>query len=164
MAKEVVAWDSCIIIDAISKTPDKYSAIVPMLLRAESGDLRIVISMASVSEVLYVRGLVTQKMRQEDPNDLIRRWFNNEYLALRNVDFGVGLKSAELRRHHRGLTPVDSIILATAFVTGVTTLVTYDRNDKQGKIGLLNLDKKLGPNAPRICRPEEYTINPQLPL
>ena len=120
--------------------------------------------MASVAEVMYLPGLVAQNMRQEDQNDLIRRWFGNEYLALRNVDFGVGLRSAELRRHHTGLTPVDSIILATAILNGVTTLVTYDYNDKQGKIGLLKLDQKLGPNTPRICRPEEYTIAPQLAL
>ena len=164
MAKEVVAWDSCIIIDAISKNPDKYSSILPMVLRAESGDLQIVVSMASVAEVMYLRGLVAQNIRQEDQNDLIRRWFENEYLALRNVDFGVGLKSAELRRHHRGLTPVDSIILATAILNEVTTLVTYDYSDKQGTIGLLKLDQKLGSNAPRICRPEEYTIAPQLAL
>ena len=164
MAKEVVAWDSCIIIDAISKNPGKYSSIVPMLLRAESGELQIVVSMASVSEVMYIDGLVAQNMRQEDQNDLIRRWFENEYVVPRNVDFGVGLKSAELRRHHKGLTPVDSIILATAILNEVTTLVTYDHNDKHGEIGLLKLDRKLGANAPRICRPEEYTITPQLEL
>lgn len=164
MPREVIAWDSCIIIDAIGRTHDRVSAIDPMLRKAEAGNLQIVVSMASVAEVVYLGEFAKTGMEQNDQNDLIRRWFDNEYVILRNVDFGVGLKAAELSRQHKGMTPLDSIVLATAILSEVTTLVTYDNNTRQGRVSLLGLDGKLGDGAPRILPPEDYTIEPQFPF
>lgn len=164
MTKEIVAWDSCIIIDAIAKTPDRYPAIAPMIRRAESEELSIVVSSASVAEVLYLPGFQAVGKTQEEQNDLIEKWFDNSYLVKRNVDFGVGLKAAELRRQFQGLTPVDSIILATALLHEADTLVTYDETDEGGKVGLLKLQGKLRNSSLRIAKPENYSPQTEIPI
>lgn len=64
MDKELVAWDSCIIIDAIQRTKGRYSAIQPMVRKAESADLSIIVSMASIAEVMYLREFAVAGMSQ----------------------------------------------------------------------------------------------------
>ncbi len=152
-----MAWDSCIIIDAIQRKEGRYSAIQPMVRKAENAGLFIIVSMASIAEVMYLREFAAAGMSQKDQNDLIEKWFDNKYLIKRNVDFGVGKEAASLRRRFKGLTPVDSIILATAIVNKADTLITYDANNEGGRVALLDLDGKLGNSDTRISLPEDYT-------
>ena len=156
MAKRRIAWDSCIIIDAIQKEPRRYPSISPMVTKAESDDLQIVVSTASVAEVLYLKALSAEGMSQEDQNDLIEKWFDNHYLIKQNADFGTCRAAADLRRRFK-LTPVDSIILATATVAEVEALITYDGQSKPDTVSLLGLNGELGRDGPRIERPEKYT-------
>ena len=150
MAKEIVAWDSCIIIDAIQQETNRYPSIFPMIRKAEAGDLLIVISMASISEVLYLRELTAKGLSEEEQNNLIEKWFDSSYIVKRAVDFGVGKKAAELRRQFQTLTPVDSMILATAVLVEADVLVTYDDGGSGDSIGLLELNGKIGASAPKI--------------
>ena len=161
--KERISWDSCIIIDAIQKEPRRYPWISSMVTKAEAGNLEIVVSTVSVSEVLYLPEMTAQGMSQEDQDDLIEKWFDNSYLIKRNADFGTCQEAAKLRRRFR-VTPVDSIILATAIRAEVTTLVTYDGENGKDRGSLLALDGQLDKDGPRIARPEDYTIIPELPL
>ncbi len=97
-----------------------------MVRKAEKDDLFIIVSMASIAEVMYLDEFTSKGMSQKDQNDLIEKWFDNGYLIKRNVDFGVGKEAASLRRTFNGLTPVDSIILATAMMNKADALITYD--------------------------------------
>ena len=164
MSKETIMWDTCVIIDAITQSHERYHHIAPMVHRAEANDLQIVISMASVAEIFFLRELRAQGVSQEEQNEMIRRWFDNSYIVKRNVDLFVGLKAGELRRQHQSLTTVDSIILATATLFDVTALVTIDGARAKGAGGLTQLDGRLGDNAPRIVTPENYATPGSLNL
>lgn len=164
MRDEVIAWDSCIILDAIQKSGD-WDSIAPMVNLGLAGDLRIVVSAMSVAEVYYLRCLSAQGMPQDQQNDLIARWLDSEYLAKRSVDLGVAEAAAEICRQVKGkLSPPDSIIVATALMHGAAALITYD--DNQGK-SLLAQDQKFArPDGGklRICRPQDWnqSNSPQL--
>lgn len=156
MTTEKIAWDSCIIIDAIQKEPERWPAIEPMARRAESGDLSIVVSTVSLAEVVYLREFATTGMSQADQDDLIKRWFDNDYVYTRNADIGICEEAAKLGRAHR-VTPLDSIILATAVLTETKVLVTYDDAGKSSTgVSLLDLDSKVtaGRDLLRIVTPE----------
>ena len=52
---EAVLWDTCVVIDAIQKTPGRYEYIAPFITSAEEGKLKIVISMMTVSALVYLK-------------------------------------------------------------------------------------------------------------
>ena len=158
MPKEIIAWDSSVIIDAIQNHPTRYADIQPMIRRAEADDLLIVVSTASIAEVIYLRELSANGMTQEDQNDLIQKWLDNSYLIKRVADLEVCTKAAEIRRAHDKVTPVDSIIVATAALSGVDALVTYDGIGDD--VGLLQLNDKI--NGLRIVEPGNYSIQHEL--
>ena len=156
MSKRIIAWDSCIIVDAIQKHSQKYAAIQPMILNAEKGDLKIVVSSLSAAEVKYLRELSANGMSQTEQDDLIDRWFNNDYIEMRNADFGTCKYAADIGRIHANLSPTDAVILATTIRSESPMLITYD-NGKTGKFdGLLSLDGRVGNPAIKICKPEDY--------
>lgn len=164
MRDEVIAWDTCIIIDAIQRTGE-WDCIAPMVNLAQDDDLKIVVSAMCVAELHYLRKLAGEGMGQPEQNDLIARWLDNEYLVKRAVDLGVAETAAEICRTVRGaLSPPDAIIVATALMHGASALITYD--NKQGE-SLLKQDQKIArPEGGmlRICRPQNWnqTNSPQL--
>lgn len=165
MRDEVIAWDSCVILDAIQKTPGRWDAIAPMVNAGQAGELHIIVSAMCVAEVYFLRGLAAQGMAQAQQNEVIARWLDSEYLVKRSVDLGVADAAAEICRTVRGaLTPPDAIVVATALLHGATALITYD--DAKGQ-SLLKQDQKIPcPDGSmlRICRPQDWnqTNSPQL--
>ncbi len=151
MAKEIIALDSCVIIDAIQKEPARYPSIEPIIRKAEANELIILVSTASIAEVMYCKELVAKGLTQEQQDDLIGKWFETSYLIKRAADFGVCTKAAQLGRLHN-TTPLDSIILATAVLNEADTLVTYD--GENSGIGLLGLDGRIEGGL-RIMLPEK---------
>ncbi len=153
---EIIAWDSCIIIDAIQRDSGRYPHIKPMVSRAEVNDIFILVSTTSIAEVRYCKEFVAQGMTQDNQDEIISRWFDNSYVVKRNADFGICELAAKLGRQYKdsGITPLDSIILATALDRKAGTLVTYD--DK-----LHNLDGEVGSPALRIKLPEDYSPQDQ---
>lgn len=165
MAETILAWDSCIVIDAVQQEPERWPTIQPMVNQAEAGELQIVVSTATIAEVQYLRFLSDQGLSQEAQDDLIERWFDNEYIVKRNADRGVCRLAAELARQHaqkgKPVSPIDSIILATAILAEAEVLVTIDSGDSK-RVGLLELDGKVGDPGLRIKTPDQYTIQPGL--
>ena len=162
MAKEAIVWDSCIIIDAIQQTAGRYQFIEPMLTRAMEGNLKIVISAASIMEVLYLRDFAAQGMDQLEQDDIIRRWLDNSFIIKRTVDIPISLEARTLRVAHQGLTQTDALILATAVVYKVDTLVTYDGNTVGGRVSLLGLDGQIGAPPLRIKTPDDFSRQAEL--
>lgn len=159
--REIIAWDSCIIIDAIQKHPEKYPDIQQMIIKAEAGELSIVISSISLAEVRYCKELNAQGVTQNNQDKLISRWFDNSYVIKRVADVGIcGLAASLGRQYPDNLTPLDSIILSTAIDRKAKTLVTYDDNNGRG--GLLALDGQVGNPPLRIKRPEDWAIQPEI--
>ena len=160
MDKEVVAWDSCIVIDAIQKEASRYPEISPMLRKAEADNLLIVLSTASIAEILYLKELSAKGISQEDQNDMIQKWLDNPYIVKRAADLEVCTKAAEIRRVHGSITPVDSIILSTAVLHNVDALVTYDGSGKDGR--LLQLNEKI--DGLKIIEPGDSSGQAEMPL
>lgn len=165
MRDQVIAWDSCVLLDAIQKTTMRYDAIAPMINLGVAGELKIVLSAMSYAECYFLRGLAAQGMVQAEQNDLIDRWLENNYLAKRAVDFGTSKIAGAICRQFPGkIMPADAIIAATALRHGAKALITYD--DTAGK-SLLACDGKIArPEGGylRICKPAAWNASnsPQL--
>lgn len=169
MAKTTITWDSCVVIEAIQQEPSRYPALLPMIREAETGGLRIVISSASLSEILYLRWLSSQGIPQAEHERRIERWLENEWVTIRIADVGICQDAAHLRRTHRTdsrtLTSVDSIILSTALKTKSDALITYDDGKSEPRqLGLLQLHERVGSPPLRIVLPENWSMQDQLDL
>jgi predicted nucleic acid-binding protein len=160
-----VAWDTCILIDAIQKTPDRFDAIAPMLNLARIGDLKIVLSTVCVAECHYLKELAAQGADQEEQNNLIEKWLEHSFLVKRAADMGTCKVAAQVLRLVRGkLSSSDAIIVATALRHKASALITYD--DTKGK-SLIAQDGKIPDGRGgflRICGPEGWSndSSPQL--
>lgn len=167
MPNQVIAWDTCILIDAIQKTPDKWSFIAPMINEANINEMRIVLSTISIAECYYLKHLASQGLNQAEQNALIDKWLEHSFLVKRAADFGTCKIAAEVGRITKGaLTPNDAIIAATAIRHKASALVTYD--DTAGG-SLLAQDGKIsvgGLPPLRIYTPTQWTkdVNPELPF
>jgi predicted nucleic acid-binding protein len=155
MAEDSIAWDSCVIIDAIQKSEGRYPILRPMINKAMQGDLNIVVSTLSLAETIYLRDLADGGMAQEQQDALIERWFDEPYIIKRNADVSVCTEAAKLARRHRMLAPADAIILATAALSEVDVLITYDGEGRGD--GLLQLDGIVGNPGLRISTPENWS-------
>ncbi len=170
MAKQTVTWDSCIVVDAIQQEPIRYPTIEPMIRAAETGELRVVISTASLAEVFYLGWLSREQgMSQADQNNLIEKWLDQDWITKRNADFGICTGAADLRRQHntaqKQFTSIDAIILSTTLSTKSDALITNDdgRSDNT-QLGLLQLHERVGNPPLRIVRPEEWSVQSEMNL
>lgn len=165
--RDVVLWDSCLIIDAIAKEPEKYKHLLPMLQKAEKKELVIVVSTVSIAEVRYCKELNARGVSQDQQAELIEAWMNSDYVARRNAHSGICRLEAEIGRDvgkdNKNLTPIDSIILATAIQHNVSALLTYD-DGRSNTVGLLELDGKYGDPKLRILHPRDYVKQLEMEL
>lgn len=150
---KIVAWDTCVIIDAIQKTEGKYQLIEPFLKKAEEGNLLIVVSEVCVAEIQFLnkeRELKTPTIKQLEK---VLNWLNNDYIIRKNVDPGVSELASRYGLIHN-ITPLDSIVVANAVFHKVPVLHTFDGTMKKNKKSpLLDLDGKIGDPALKICTP-----------
>jgi len=128
-SKPLVAWDTCVILSAIDKHPNRYPAIELLEKRAREKELGIVISVVCIAEVLYVG---EESCAGESQMRMIDQWFDNPHLSVYNIDRGIARQAASLRREFRISTP-DALILATALRCNVKALFTFDGADEGGK-------------------------------
>lgn len=165
---EKVLWDSCVIIDAIQKSDEQYQYLGQMMRNAEVGDLLIAISTASIAEVVYCRQLAAEGVSQDEQDALIEKWMNSDYVFRRNADSGVCEFGAQLAREaakqSKSLSPIDSIILATALTSGVDALITTDDGKGGKNSGLLEFNEVFGDPPLKILRPGEYVHQGELDL
>ncbi len=151
-----IVWDSCVIIDAIQKTEGRYDAIRPFIRAAERGDLTFIVSEISVAEVVYLKKKHEENVPLRKQVQMIREWFDNEYIQRRIVHAGISELAGDLVRVHT-IRSMDALIAATAVYYKVPLLHTYDGYGDQGprkrRLGLLDLDGKIGDPPIRICAP-----------
>ena len=146
-----VVWDSCVIIDAIQKTSDRYQDIEPFLLDAERGKLQIVVSETTVAEVNRLDHLGEQGIDIENQARLIRDWFENPYIVRRPVHPGISELAAEIGRKYGIKRVGDTIVLATALFDNIGVVHTYD--GEGSRKGLLDFDGQIGDPPLRITTP-----------
>lgn len=142
---ERAVWDSCVILDALDKTPGRYEKIAPFLADAEIGRFLIVLSEITIAEVSY---LPSNPTGPDEHLRIIQQWFENPYIVRRPVHSEISRVAAEIGRQHRTVKrAADRVILATAIVEGIPIVHTFDD-------GLLALDQVIGNPDLRITEPD----------
>jgi len=146
-------WDSSAFLAWLLPEPDREDACSSVLRAAEEGDLELVTSALTLTEVIKLKGKPELK---KDHETKIAKFFENEYIILRNVDRFIALAAQRLV-WEQNLSPKDSIHVATALRWKIPVLDTFDE-------GLIALSGKLSieegnPNSPRL----EITT-PHVPL
>lgn len=151
--RELVVWDSCVIIDALQKTEGRWDLIEPFLSEAEQGRLTIVVSEISVAEVSKLKAL-KDTHSNEQIIQMIKDWFDHEYVARRPVHAGISEIAAQIARLHNIRRAADATVIATAVYENIGTVHTFDGYTNKGPAGLLRFDGKIGDPPVTIAAPD----------
>lgn len=123
-----------------------------VLFAAERGELRIVTSALTLTEVIKIKG----KPITADKEDRIRAFFEHEWIIVQNVDRFIAEQARDFIWKY-SLQPYDAIHLATAYRMKLQHLDTYDRAD------LGKLDGKLGAPPMKIGEPPLIPYQTEIP-
>lgn len=127
-------WDSGCFLALFNNEAGRVDNCKSVLLAAERGELRIVTSALTLTEVIKIKG----KPITVDQEDHIRAFFEHEWILVRDVDRFIAEQAREFIWKHK-LQPYDAIHLATAYKHKLQHLDTYDIRDLgklSGKIGV----------------------------
>lgn len=144
-------WDSCTILHWLQRDPDApldelATQIARGLHLAQDGQLMIVVSAFTLTEVLHLRG---EKSLPEDRRADVLRFFDRSSIVVRELDRRTGELARDLVWSH-GIDPKDSVHVATALrAESVALMETKD--EPLRKKGPIDVD---GYPALRIVRPE----------
>jgi predicted nucleic acid-binding protein len=121
-------------------------------VRAEAGELLIVVSTMAIAETYKIDGETPDGAKR-----IIQEFFDRKWIDPVAAGRRVAEVAAEIRRGH-GIKGADSIHVATALVTRCPILLTDDGRDKSKKHTLLPLDGLLALDGDplRIMTPEDY--------
>ena len=145
-------WDTTVFLAWFLKEPSRLEDCRAVLLAAKKGDVRIVTSALTLTEVIHLKGATPLT---EDQEKTLRDFFLHEYISIRVVDRWIA-ETARTLIWKQGLKPKDAIHAATAVHWKVRILETHDTD-------LIALDKKSG-NPPINIRLPHYSRTLPLPL
>lgn len=146
----VLAWDSCVVIDAVQACPKWWPEIEPMYKDAEAGKVHLLVSEVTVAEVCKGHAGTTPPAELLDQIDA---FFRNTFIKRRPVDDRVSTLAGALIRNH-GVNTCDALILATACIHKATAFYTRDGLKATGKkTKLLALNDKIHPHTLLITEP-----------
>lgn len=145
MKAEIVYWDSCAFLAWLQADPGQAELCAGTLERAKAGEVGIVTSTLTLTEVLWTKG--GPKLPAEKAG-LLRQFFRLSYVRLHNVTRGVAEGAQDVVWNH-GIKPKDAIHIATALELKAPTFETFDGDllKKSGTIGDpgLIIRKPIGP-------------------
>ncbi len=137
-------WDANCFLGWFNNEPDKADKCKGTLEKAQNGELIIITSALTLTEVIKIKNKPVIKPEKED---IIRNFFKQEYIVIRNVDRKVGEYARNLIWKYEFLNPKDSIHVATAILFKIQTLNTFDTD-------LIKLDNKIENPSLHICEPD----------
>ena len=135
-------WDSCAFLAYLLPEPGRVDDCSEALESAADGECIIVTSVLTLTEVVKLKGHPPLKEEQEA---VIKRFFENDYIVLRQLDRFIA-EDARRLIWSEGVKPKDSIHLATTLKWRIPELHTYDAD-------LLKLDGQLGNPGLKITTP-----------
>lgn len=136
--------DSDVFLGLFNEEPDKVEMCKGVLQAAERGDLRVVVSALTLTEVVRIKG---HHQLPRENEEKIRTFFEAPYIYMIDVTRPIAEFARQLVWEHN-VQPKDAIHIATALQTdGVEILHTFDQD-------LLKLDGQLGNPPLRICKPD----------
>lgn len=134
-------WDSDVFLSYIGKVPERLSGIEAMLESAEKGEVEIITSMVTITEVAFAASEKIGRALDPATEDAISVLWGP---PIRLVEFhrliaedARTLIRAAMERGER-LRPMDAIHLATARRSGATEFQTYDEQ-LRGRIAAVGL-------------------------
>ena len=113
-----------------NKEAGRVENCLSVMYAAERGELRIITSALTLTEVIKIKGKETLLASAEDH---IKAFFEHEWIVVRDVDRFIAEQARDFIWKHK-LQPYDAIHLATAYLMKLHHLDTYDRAD----LGKLN--------------------------
>jgi predicted nucleic acid-binding protein len=126
-------WDSDAFLGWLKTEPDKVDECRGVIRAAENGDLRLVTSSLTLTEVIKLKD---KAPLLRDADVQIREFFKHEWIVVRQLDRLTAEYARELIWDH-GFDPKDSIHVATAVMARVPYLDTFDGKliSQSGQIG-----------------------------
>jgi predicted nucleic acid-binding protein len=145
-------WDSSAFLAWLLPEPDREDACRSVLRAAEEGEIEIVTSALTLTEVIKLKGKPELKREQEKK---IADFFQHEYIVVRNVDRFIAFAAQRLV-WDQNLAAKDSIHVATALRYRVPVLDTFDDQ-------LIGLNGKLPFDAANPIGPTLQITMPHVP-
>ena len=136
-------WDACTFLGWFNEEKDKVEKCMGVVKLAEDGELILVTSALTLTEVVCLKGLPRLPEQSEEK---LKDFFEQEFLSVRTVDRVIADKARQLVWKYN-LKPKDSIHVATALQLGLSIFDTFDDD-------LIALDGKLGNPRLRIGHPD----------
>ncbi|WP_420263744.1 type II toxin-antitoxin system VapC family toxin [Candidatus Magnetominusculus dajiuhuensis] len=136
-------WDSCCCLRWLKKESG-YEKCEGVIAKAEAGEIKIVTSVLTMAEVIYLR---TEPKIDRRKSDEICSFFDNEYIVLINVDRHIAESSRNLLWDYGALRPNDAIHIASAIEAEIPIIDTFDKY-------LINLNGKIGKPPLIIGQPD----------
>jgi predicted nucleic acid-binding protein len=161
MVASRVYWDSCCFIALISEEKGRHQDVLSLYRLAEKGELTIVTSALTISEVCKVKcepvGRPKDSMDPEG-DKFLDRFFQNDAFEIVELSPSIGAQARSLFRNYEEIRVTnDAVHLATACLMNVDEMHTFDHRD------LLRLNgrvKKSDGDFLTICPP--VAINGEL--
>ena len=136
-------WDSGVFLAWLLPEADRRAACESVIRAAEHGDVRIVTSAITLTEVIRLKDHPPLKRQQESK---INAFFKHKYIIVRALDRPIAEFARQLIWEFPALKPKDSIHVATALRSKTPVVDSFD-ND------LLKLNEQLGSPPLRIGSP-----------
>lgn len=148
-------WDSCVFLDYINANPDHLPTIDALLAQATRGEIIIMTSVVSITEVSFAQVEKTGGFEQAHADRIDDLWTDQN--VVRMVDFfpALAYRARNVMREVIGgggkLRPMDAIHLASAVHAQCSVLHTYD-------VGLIGLSGRFSivikePETPQLGLP-----------
>lgn len=136
-------WDACAFLGLLAEEPDKIDECNSVIRAAEKGEVRLITSAVTLTEVIKIKG--SPRLKEED-EEKIRKYFENSYITVVNADRPLAEDARHLIWQFPKLDPKDAIHLATAIYAECPHLDTFDSD-------LLDLNGQLDGVLMHIGRP-----------
>lgn len=149
-----VYWDSCIFIDGLRQTTNRWPQIEMLEHEAKGGAIAIYTSTLTIAEVVKIKEYGELTVEE---GRLIAAYFRHKFIRVVPIDRVVARSAAEIVRNHQ-LKPPDAIHVATAIRSKCCVMYTYD-GDGGDSNKLLGKNGQIGVPALAIKRPGEFGQN-----
>lgn len=133
MSAELIYWDSDAFLGWLQNELGKAEFCEGTIKRAEAGEVLIITSALTITEVLWMRG--APKVSR-DKAQILRRFFRRSFIRVRNVTRTVAENAQEVVWDYN-IRPKDALHVATALDVKALVLETFDEGliSKTGTVG-----------------------------
>jgi predicted nucleic acid-binding protein len=148
-----VYWDTCTWLGLINQEADKIGRCRHIVAEARAGNIQIWTSAFTLAEVFKKNCNGTPAGLAAAKDADFEQYIEQDFLTIVQVDYDIGVQARRLLRTHTKLKkPADAIHLATAVLSNVEELHTFDADNLTPLSGQVNRQDGV---ALTICFPPE---------